>query len=451
MTMPDKPGQSSGRLRLFEQLNRNISACRVNNSRLALLVFNLQKFREVNIQFGHQLGDVVLMQVAERIGRVLRPDDSLFHIGNDEFAVILTEVKAPQILEVAVKKILEAIRARHEIEGKVLSVTAVAGAALFPDDAEDRDELLKAADAALHSAREKTVDYFIFDTSVRLREQRWADLKSNLRAALDNADLMLYYQPQVDLQQGTLSGCEALARWNHAKHGWIRPDHFIAVAESSDLIDTLTYWSINVALREWFEFRGSGAPGSIAINLSAKLLQSKEVVELVSRAMNIWGAEPASLVLEVTESAMMSDPNAALHTLSALHEMGITLSIDDFGTGYSSFAYLKQLPVGELKIDKSFIRHMAEEQKDRKIVQSIIDLAHNLEMSVVAEGIENQQTLDMLIGMGCDSGQGFYIGRAMPIADMPPWLEGSNWRKSGVIDSYEDGKNPPGVDLLDTL
>jgi len=256
-----------------------------------------------------------------------------------------------------------------------------------------------------------------------------------LRHALDNAGLTLHYQPQVDLQQGTLSGCEALTRWNHAEHGWIRPDHFIAVAESSGLIDTLTYWSINVALREWSEFCGSGSPGSIAINLSAKLLQSKEVVELVGRAMNIWGAEPASLVFEVTESAMMSDPHAALHTLSALHEMGIMLSIDDFGTGYSSLAYLRNLPVGELKIDKSFVLHMAEDQQDRKIVQSIIDLAHKLEMSVVAEGIENQQTLDMLIDMGCDCGRGFYIGRPMPIADMPSWVEGGNWCKSGVIDS----------------
>ena len=356
-------------------------------------------------------------------------------IGADEFAVLLTGVKTPQIVELAIIKILEAISASLEMGGDVLSMTAVAGGALFPDHAEDRDDLLKAADAALHHAGGQRMSYSIFDTSVRLKEQRWADLQNNLRHALDNAGLTLHYQPQVDLQQGTLSGCEALTRWNHAEHGWIRPDHFIAVAESSGLIDTLTYWSINVALREWSEFCGSGSPGSIAINLSAKLLQSREVVELVGRAMNIWGAEPASLVLEVTESAMMSDPHAALHTLSALHEMGIMLSIDDFGTGYSSLAYLRNLPVGELKIDKSFVLHMAEDQQDRKIVQSIIDLAHNLEMSVVAEGIENQQTLDMLIDMGCDCGQGFYIGRPMPIADMPSWVEGGNWCKSGVIDS----------------
>jgi diguanylate cyclase (GGDEF)-like protein len=436
MSRPDQPAQTPGRLQLYEQLDREISVCRADNSRFALLVFNLQKFREINIHFGHQLGDTVLIQVAERIGRILRPEDRLFHVGSDEFAVLLKGVKMPQVIELAMAKILEAISANHEIAGNVLSVTAVAGGALFPDHADDRDDLLKSVDTALHYASEQKLGYSIFNASVRMKEQRWADLKHDLRHALDNAELMLYYQPQVDLQQGTLSGCEALVRWNDSRHGWIKPDYFIPVAENSDLIDVLTYWSINVALREWIQFCTSGAPGSISINLSAKLLQSNEVVELVSRAMNIWGAEPASLVLEVTESAMMSDPGTALSTLSALHEMGVTLSIDDFGTGYSSLAYLKELPVGELKIDKSFVRHMAENQQDRKIVQSIIDLAHNLELRVVAEGIENQQTLDMLIGMGCDHGQGYYIGRPMPIADMPPWVEGSNWCKSGVIDSY---------------
>ena len=434
--MSDKPAQSPGRLDLFEQLNQSISACRINNSRSALLIFNLQKFREINIQFGHRLGDAVLMQVAERIACVLRPSDKLFHIGSDEFAVLLADVKTPQLVERAITKILRAISENHEIEGNVMSLTAVAGAALYPDHADDRDDLLKAADAALHHAGGQQTDYFIFDASVQMKDQAWSDLRNNLRQALDNAELTLFYQPQVDLQQGTLSGCEALARWKHPKQGWIRPDHFIAVAESSGLIDTLTYWSINVALREWSEFCSSRSPGSIAMNLSAKLLQSREVVDLVRRAMNIWGAEPASLVLEVTESAMMSDPDAALHTLTALYEKGITLSIDDFGTGYSSLAYLRNLPVRELKIDKSFVRHMTENQQDRKIVQSIIDLAHNLEMRVVAEGIENQQTLDMLIGMGCDYGQGFYIGRPMPMADMPSWVEGSNWCKSGVIGSY---------------
>jgi diguanylate cyclase (GGDEF)-like protein len=441
--MPDTLVQSPGRVQLCEQMDRAIAVCRDNNSRFALLLFNLHTFREINIQFGHALGDAVLARVAELIAGVLRPRDRLFHLGSDEFAVIVTDVKAPQVAEFAMTKILSAINASHEIAGNTVPVSAVAGAALFPDHAGGRDELLRAADAALHHAGGEHTDHCMFDASLRLKEQRFTDLRNKLRDALDNADLMLYYQPQIDLQQGTLSGCEALARWNHPHDGWIKPDQFIPVAEKSELIDILTYWSINVALREWSEFSDAGPSGSIAINLSAKLLQSREVVELVNRAINIWGAEPASLVLEVTESAMMSDPETAMQTLRALHDMGITLSIDDFGTGYSSLAYLKKLPVAELKIDKSFVQHMAENQQDRKIVQSIIDLAHNLEMSVVAEGIENQQALDMLIGMGCDFGQGYYLGRPMPMADMPPWLEGGNWRRSAPIDTQRDRKKQP--------
>ena len=349
--------------------------------------------------------------------------------------MLLDRLKTPQVVQLAAIRILDAINANLEIDGHLLSVSAQAGAVVCPDLASDMESILNAADGAMKHARDHDLNYSLYETSIRSKDKQIANIRGNLRVALDNSDLMLYYQPQVNLQQGTLSGCEALARWNHAEHGWIRPDLFIPVAEKSELIDTLTYWTVNVALREWFQFCGSCASGAVAINLSAKMLQSPEVVELVRRALNIWGAEPGSLVLEVTESAMMSDPKTALHTLSALHEMGITLAIDDFGTGYSSLAYLRDLPVAELKIDKSFVQHMAEDTQDRKIVQSIIDLAHNLEMSVVAEGIENQQSLDMLIGMGCDHGQGYYIARPMPISELPPWVDGSNWSRPRKIAS----------------
>jgi diguanylate cyclase (GGDEF)-like protein len=414
-------------------LDEKIALSQNSNERLALLVANLRKFREINIGFGHQIGDLLLQQVADRIQAVLREHDRIYRIGNDEFAVVLTQLKTPQVVELAMAKIIDVVGNNYEIGQHILAVTAVAGAAVFPDHAADRNTLLQAADTALHYARDRGLQYSVYDTSVGRQEHRMADLKGNLRKALDNSDLSLYYQPQVNLQQDTLSGCEALVRWNHAQLGWIRPDVFIPVAEQSDLIDNLTYWSINVALREWLQFCGKAPPKAIAINLSAKLLQSPEVVDLVTRAMNIWGADPGTLVLEVTESAMMSDPQVALHTLFALHEMGITLSIDDFGTGYSSLAYLKKLPVDELKIDKSFVHQMAENKQDRKIVQTIIDLAHNLDMSVVAEGIENRQILDMLVGMGCDYGQGFYIGRPMAMADLPAWEKKSSWKNPEVI------------------
>jgi EAL domain-containing protein (putative c-di-GMP-specific phosphodiesterase class I) len=220
-----------------------------------------------------------------------------------------------------------------------------------------------------------------------------------------------------------LSGCEALVRWRHAEHGWIPPDVFIPLAEKYGLVDTLTYWSVNVALREWLAYGLQSWGVSIAINLSASLLESTEIVDLISRALKIWAAEPGTLVLEVTESAMMSDPGAALRVLTSLHEMGVTLSIDDFGTGYSSLAYLQKLPASELKIDKSFVRHMADRPQDRKLVRSIIDLAHNLDMRVVAERITEQRSLDMLARMGCDYGQGFYIARPMPAENLSDWLQ----------------------------
>jgi diguanylate cyclase (GGDEF)-like protein len=399
--------------------------------RFALLIINLEKFRDINIEFGHDFGDQVLRQLAERIQLVLRKGDSAYHVGADEFAVVLGELKSPQLAELAARKIQQVIYNNLELQGKVLAPVVRVGAAVFPDHAATLEQLLRQADAAQQKARNSRGNIKVYDQVLRVQEQQRSDMKGNLKVALDNSDLMLYYQPQVDLQQGVISGCEALVRWNHAAQGWISPELFIPVAEGSELIDTLTYWSVNVALREWFKFCGDSSPSaSISVNLSAKLLHSPEVVDLIERAMNIWGAPPGALVLEVTESAMMADPKAALYTLQALANLGVKLSIDDFGTGYSSLAYLKNLPVAELKIDKSFVLQMAEDPQDRKIVQSVIDLAHNLDLQVVAEGIENQQSLDMLIGMGCDYGQGYFIARPMPLADLPPWVDGSRWQRT---------------------
>ncbi len=398
--------------------------------RFALLTINLEKFRDINIEFGHRFGDRVLQQLVERMRTVLREGDTLYHVGADEFAVVLRTLKSPQLAELAARKIQQVASNNLEIQGRVLVPLVRVGVVVFPDHSDNADQLLQHADSAQQKARHCPGYIKVYDQVLEAQEQQRSDLKGKLKVALDNSDLQLYYQPQVDLQQGIVSGCEALVRWNHAELGFISPELFIPVAESSDLIDTLTYWSINVALREWFKHCGDCSPSaSISVNLSAKLLHSPEVIELIRRAMNIWGAQPGSLVLEVTESAMMSDPKAALYTLQSLAELGVKLSIDDFGTGYSSLAYLKNLPVAELKIDKSFVQQMAEAPQDRKIVQSVIDLAHNLDLQVVAEGIENQQSLDMLIGMGCDYGQGYYIARPMPLGDLPPWVDGSCWSR----------------------
>ncbi len=435
MTSPVPPFEPGGlfvndrqRGPLLERLSQELSLARQRKESLALLKFNLVRFRQINADFGHAVGDRVLAEVYQRIAKALRETDVLYHLGNDEYAVILTRLRIPQAPELAIRKILHGIGENIEIDQQVLSVSATAGAAVFPEHASDRDSLLKAVDAALLIARERQTSYTLYDAGTRSEDIRQAELKGSLRSALDGGELMLHYQPQLNLQQGVLCGCEALARWKHAEMGWVSPELFVGVAERAGMIDSLTYWSINVALREWFQFCIASESASVSVNLSAQLLHSPELVPMVEHAVNIWGAKPGSLVLEVTESAMMINPQTALRTLHQLHEMGITLSIDDFGTGYSSLTYLKKLPVSELKIDKSFIFHMAEQQQDRRIVQSVIDLAHTLDMVVVAEGIENEQILNMLVAMGCDYGQGFYIARPMPAADLRPWAQSSPWR-----------------------
>lgn len=394
------------------------------------MLIDLNDFRSVNRDFGLKVGDELLRQVAARIGLVLRADDRCYHLGGDEFAVLLPSLKSPQLLELAARKLISVIGRNISIAGSEFAMVAQIGGAIFPDQLEDGRSLLQAADMALDHARQIQCGFKLYDQVLSDQVKVRSDLRGHLKLALERNDLMLHYQPQIDLVRGVISGSEALMRWQHAEQGWIRPDVFIDVAESSDLIDTLTYWSLNVALREWFQHCGkASASAAISVNLSAKVLHSPEVVELVRQAMSIWGAVPGSLVLEVTESAMMSDPRAALNTLRALGEMGVILSIDDFGTGYSSLAYLKRLPVTEVKIDKSFVIHMAEDRHDRQIVQAVINMAHSLDLKVVAEGIENQQSLDMLIEMGCDFGQGYFIARPMPIADLPPWAEQCAWKR----------------------
>lgn len=253
--------------------------------RFALLLVNLEKFRDINIELGHRCGDELLQRLAERIDSVLRADDAVFHIGADEFAVILGNLGSPQLAELAARKMLEVIGANVELDGRVVAPVARVGGAVFPDHAGNPAELMQIAEAAQQKARGHREGYIIYDQLLRVEEQTRSDLKGKLKVALDNSDLMLYYQPQVNLQEGVISGCEALVRWNEADHGWISPEVFIPVAESGELIDTLTYWSVNVALREWFRHcRGCSQTASISVNLSAKLLHSPEVVELIQRA-----------------------------------------------------------------------------------------------------------------------------------------------------------------------
>ena len=349
---------------LLEQLDRQLLLSGGDGARVALLVFNLQRFREINMSCGHAAGDTLLRLVAERIHGALRPCDSLFHIGNDEFAVLLTRLKSPQVVGLAAQKILDSIDADYELSGGVVSITAVAGGAVFPDHAADRDGLLRGADTALHLAREREQDFLIYNASLVSKEQQLANLKRNLSRALDNNELILHYQPQIDLQRGQFSGCEALVRWNHAEQGWIPPDVFIPVAEKSELIDTLTYWSMNVALREWLDFCVHCRDGAIAVNLSARLLQSAGLTVEIFPSGDAYLERPpfdghGCIVLDVCMTGL-----SGTELQTRLAASGCDLPII-FLTGHGS------IPMGVGAMKKGAVDFLAKPFDDEELIAAI--------------------------------------------------------------------------------
>ncbi len=429
--------QSLTRAQLLDLLDRQIDTAGAGHN-LALLLFDLRDFRRINAGYGQRVGDAVLAAAAERIRQVLRPGDPLFYLGHDEFAVLLLALKTPQVAELAMQKIHAAISGRHTAGGLELAVAVRCGGAVYPLHASNGQALLQAADMALYQAKMQQQERMLYEKCQGWGGHQQLELQLELAQALNDNRLKLYYQPQFDLQRGRVHGFETLLRWYHAEHGWISPEVFIAVAERSELIDQLSTWTFNTAMREQRRLHDILPRTALAINLSPCLLNDREIVTLVHGIMNIWGTPPETLVLEITENAMMTDPARALCILEALHDLGIRLSIDDFGTGYSSLAYLQRLPVDELKIDKTFVLDMVHNQHNRQIVQSVIDLAHNLGMHVVAEGIEDAQTRNMLVAMGCDYGQGYHFARPLPLTELCERLPALADSDKGVADSQSD-------------
>lgn len=308
---------------------------------------------------------------------------------------------------------------------------AACGVAVYPDDAGGSQGLLRCADLAVRRAKVLERPYVVYSEIADEEIPPSLVLETDLEAAIETGELENHYQPKIDLQSRTITGVEALARWTTSIHGPVRPDVFVGLAERTGLIMPLTLWSLITALRQSRELQERVGNIGVSINLSGGILHEPEVDDLVSRTMKIWNADPGQVTYEVTESAMMADPSASLKKLQELNAKGINGSIDDFGTGYSSLAYLKNLPVQELKIDKSFVMRMAEDRGDARIVRTIIDLAENFEIAVVAEGVENQETLESVASMGCNTAQGFYMGRPMPLEDLIRWVDESPWGGGG--------------------
>jgi diguanylate cyclase (GGDEF)-like protein len=403
---------------------------------VVIVMLDLNRFKHVNDALGYHIGDLLLLAVGERLTRqVVRDGDLVARLSGDEFGVLLPSSDAALALSVA-ERIEEAFTAPFVLDEQPVDIGAAVGVACWPLHADGGDALLNRAEMAMYAAKNRGNGPQLYDPSIELASARTLTLMTELRHAVDGRELRLYLQPKLALGTGQLIGAEALLRWQHPQLGMVPPSHFIPFAEQTGFIHTLTLWVFEEAARHWHVLNEEGLPLLISINLSTRDLLDPSLPQKFQALLAKGRVAASAFCLEITESAMMDEPQRALATLEQLSAMGFKLSIDDFGTGYSSLAYLKRMPVNELKIDQSFVRNMQTDVDDATIVRSTIDLAHNLGITVVAEGVENGQVWNMLRDLDCDHAQGFHMGRPMPVSELPTWSIGwASARRAKAPDS----------------
>lgn len=411
---------------LSDRIRQSVLMAQRNHQPFTLMLLDLDRFKDINDTLGHQYGDIVLQHIAMRVREVLRESDTIARLGGDEFAVLLPKTELEQAKHI-VKKIIQRIEEPIVVNNQTLHVGASVGMTLYPQHGEDEVTLLQRADVAMYVAKRNHLGHAIYDPSTDQHSLRNLALLGELRGAIERDHLVLHYQPKVNLKTGKAYGVEALVRWNHPDHGIMYPDEFIPLAEQTGLIMPLSMWVLKSALSEREKYLSEGVTLDMAVNLSARNLHDPKFPERVMDVINNHDDSLVRICFEITETAIMADPVRALDILNKLSQKGVFLSIDDFGTGYSSLAHLKQMPVDELKIDKSFVMNMVEDENDAVIVRSIIDLAHNIGISVVAEGVETERVYNMLKEMGCDSVQGHYICGPLPSDKLINWMKESDW------------------------
>ena len=409
-----------------DRLEQAIRSAKRGESNPTILIMDLDRFKEVNDSLGHHVGDLLLKEIASRCtGALSRACDTVARLGGDEFAILLL-ASDTHGAEVIARRVLSALEAPTTLEGQSVIIGGSIGIASYPEHGEDMHTLLRHGDMAMYAAKRSNTGFAVYDPRYNRQSQQRLSLMSELRHAVEHDDLVLYYQPKVDLVTGTIKHVEALVRWIHPERGFIAPDDFIPFAEHSGYIKAITGWVIAEALRQLADWHGRGIDLNVSINISARDLTNPELPAMFTGLDATRAGALQWLSLEITESGIMTDAARALGTLEFLRGLGLRLSIDDFGTGYSSLSYLKRLPVQELKIDKSFVIDMAEDKDGAMIVLSTINLGHNMGLEVVAEGVENQETWDLLKTWGCDMAQGYFIARPMPGDQLVQWLAASN-------------------------
>ena len=390
-------------------------------SGVAVLLIDLDRFKEINDTLGHESGDRLLAELGGRLQEILRGTDTVARLGGDEFAVLAPGQHDAQTASIVADRIRRGLDDPFVVAGLTLEVEASIGIALFPDHGDDVETIMRHADVAMYVSKEAHAPRVYTPEQDHYSPDRLA-LVGELRRALEHKELVLNYQPQLALPGGEAQSVEALVRWQHPEHGLLAPDQFLPLAEHTGLIRPLTRYIIDAALRQTRAWRDEGRDIAVAVNLSARDLLDISLPDEVRDLLIKWRIDAHRLELEVTESTLLTDPARAGLVLDRLSALGVTIAIDDFGTGYSSLNYLKRLPVDVLKIDRSFVQNLAASEHDAVIVRSTIDLGHNLGLRVVAEGVESQEIWDRLAALGCDTAQGYFISRPIDAAAMAEWL-----------------------------
>ena len=415
------------RVRFRAQAQEAAWQTRIGEQVLAMMVMDLDRFQEVNDTLGHTRGDQLLRQVGLRLRGALFVTDVVARLGGDEFGILLPCLaRRTDLLEV-IGKLQEFLQAPFMIDGIPIAVEASIGVALMPDHAADVDTLMQQADIAMYRAKRTTSSYVIYTPELKQHSHERLGLMAELRDAIERDQLLLHFQPKGCIDTRRVAGTEALVRWQHPRHGLLAPERFITMAEHTGLIVPLSEWVLRRALNECRQARAAAIHLQVSVNLSARSLHDPRLPDIVANELANADCPPQQLTLEITESAIVLDPLRAENTLTTLSSMGVCISIDDFGTGYTSLASIRHLPVDEIKIDKSFVTDMLTNKRDAMIVRSVIELGHNLGLRVVAEGVENVETLDALALLGCDEAQGYFISHPQDFGSLLSWLETASW------------------------
>jgi len=416
--------QLPNRLLLQDRLNQSIIKANRHKSKFAMFFIDLDNFKNINDAHGHFLGDKVLQVVSKIIKNTLREEDTLARIGGDEFVVIIEELHYSIDCSTSAQKIINALKKAIVIEDESYYIGASIGISIFPDDSTNATDLLKYSDIAMYRAKSMGKNKSQFYSSKMAEEVlNRVNVEKDLRQAIKNKEFEVYYQPQINAKINTLMGMEVLVRWNHPTKGLVAPIHFIPLAEETGLIVPIDRWVMNTAMKQVVAWQKEALhTGVLSMNLSVRQLEHEQCIEELKKMIELHGIDPKMLELEVTEGQIMTNQTQAIEILHQIHDLGIELAIDDFGTGYSSLSYLKKLPIDKLKIDKSFVDDLPEDEDSMSITKAIISLSKNLNLKVIAEGVETSEQKEFLVENGCDNIQGYYYSKPLPAKEMQAYL-----------------------------